>query len=281
LAESYFVSGVWGDSEDESDGAGNTAVGLIATADDSLAAVIVNNSADYETMEVVNLNTGGTGLSTTLRVSSPNGACGFSGAGDMTCTGQVKSLATTGDGARKVETYAPQSAENWMEDYGTGTMKMGVAVVKIDPAFAETVSETADYHVFLTPNADSKGLYVINKTLTSFEVRESGGGTSSLTFDYKIVGKRRGYEAQRLVDVTERFNSEQARSIIARSNGAPIPAAGPRRTLIARPASHPMGNGVGPNGVRANIKPAIAPVRHARPVGSRVSVDGPTSVAHH
>jgi hypothetical protein len=120
-----------------------------------------------------------------------------------------------------------------MEDYGTGTMKMGVAVVKIDPAFAETVSETADYHVFLTPNADAKGLYVINKTLTSFEVRESGGGTSSLTFDYKIVGKRRGYEAQRLVDVTDRFNQEQARSLIARAHGAVIPAVGSRRTLIA------------------------------------------------
>jgi hypothetical protein len=119
----------------------------------------------------------------------------------------MKSLVSTAGGARKVETYATQSAENWMEDYGTGVMERGVAVVKIDPAFAETISETADYHVFLTPRADSKGLYVINATPGSFEVRESGGGTSSLTFDYKIVAKRRGYEAQRLTDVTDRFNA--------------------------------------------------------------------------
>jgi hypothetical protein len=49
-------------------------------------------------------------------------------------------------------------------------------------------------------------------TATGFEVRESGGGTSSLSFDYRIVAKRRGYEAQRLTDVTERFRAETARA---------------------------------------------------------------------
>jgi hypothetical protein len=130
-------------------------------------------------------------------------------------------MAATGGGARKVETYSVQSPENWMEDFGSGVLQKGVAVVQIDPAFAETVSETADYHVFLTPKADSKGLYVINETANSFEVRESGGGTSSLTFDYRIVAKRRGYEAQRLTDVTERFNTEQARAMPSKAAGAP------------------------------------------------------------
>jgi hypothetical protein len=99
-----------------------------------------------------------------------------------------------------------------MEDFGSGSLERGVAVVKIDAAFADTVTADASYHVFITPNGDSEGLYVINKTATSFEVRESKGGTSSLSFDYRIVAKRRGYEAQRLTDVTERFNAEQARS---------------------------------------------------------------------
>jgi hypothetical protein len=152
--------------------------------------------------------------------STPTGTCGIGGNGDLSCTGQVKSLVSTGGGARKVETYAPQSAENWMEDYGTGRMEQGVAVVRIDPAFAETASETPDYHVFITPNADAEALYVINKTPTSFEVRESKGGTSSLTFDYKIVARRRGYEAQRLVDVTERFNAASAAVMPRKDLGA-------------------------------------------------------------
>jgi hypothetical protein len=54
-----------------------------------------------------------------------------------------------------------------MEDFGSGELKQGVAVVKIDPSFSETVTADASYHVFITPNADSKGLYVIAKTPTT------------------------------------------------------------------------------------------------------------------
>jgi hypothetical protein len=96
-------------------------------------------------------------------------------------------------------------------------------VVQVDPGFADTVSETADYHVFLTPNGDSKGLYVSGKTAGSFEVHESGGGTSSLSFDYRIVAKRRGYETQRMADVTERFKAEQ--ESLARHRPVPSGAA--------------------------------------------------------
>jgi hypothetical protein len=102
-----------------------------------------------------------------------------------------------------------QSPENWMEDFGSATLQNGSATVSIDPAFAETVNASADYHVFLTPNGDSRGLYVVAKTPTGFEVHESGGGKSTLSFDYRIVAKRRGYEAQRLVDVTDRFAADK------------------------------------------------------------------------
>ena len=49
-----------------------------------------------------------------------------------------------------------------------------------------------------------------NVTASSFEVHEAGGGSSSIGFDYRIVAKRRGYEAQRLVDVTDRYKAELA-----------------------------------------------------------------------
>jgi len=223
-------SGVWADGADGQEAA------LIATSDDLTAGIFFNDSSASTTILVLNNYSGGPtgnvakGIGTVLSAGGPGGTCGINQTGNLSCTGQVKTLVSTGGGSRTVETYATQSAENWMEDYGTGVMRMGVAVVKIDPAFAETVSETADYHVFLTPRADSKGLYVINATATSFEVRESGGGTSSLTFDYKIVAKRRGYEAQRLVDVTERFKTEQARALM------PAAAPGPHRARMERPA---------------------------------------------
>jgi hypothetical protein len=202
------MAGVWGDTR-VSGGSGNLG-GVVGTADSNFAGYFYNNSSGFSTLSVQNSNSsGGSGLFKVLKASTPNGTCGI-GDGDLSCTGQLKTLASTGGGARTVETYATQSAENWMEDYGTGAMEHGAGVVQIDPAFADTVTADAKYHVFLTPHGDSKGLYVTNLTPTSFEVRESGGGISSLSFDYKIVGKRRGYEAQRLVDVTDRFNVEQA-----------------------------------------------------------------------
>jgi hypothetical protein len=167
-------------------------------------------------------------LFSTFKASSNGGICGIGSGGDLSCTGQVKTLVSAAGGARTVETYAVQSPENWMEDFGSGTLQRGVAVVQLDPAFAETVTADASYHVFLTPRGDSKGLYVIHATATGFEVRESGGGTSSLAFDYRIVGKRRGYEAQRLTDVTARFNAEAPSPMNVPARPAPRPQQAPR-----------------------------------------------------
>jgi len=210
----YAVEGgVWGDTGSASSNNIGIYAGLVGSADNSPAGYLFNNSKGYPTLSLYNAGGGGTGaaspsLFSTFVASTPNGSCGIGSQGDLTCTGQMKTLTTTDD-ARKIETYAMQSPENWMEDFGSGTLQQGVAVVNLDPIFAKTVSTTADYHVFLTPNGDSKGLYVVRKTATSFEVRESAGGTSSLNFDYRIVAKRRGFETQRLDDVTERFAVEE------------------------------------------------------------------------
>jgi hypothetical protein len=77
--------------------------------------------------------------------------------------------------------------------------------IALDPTFAQTVNLGVDYHVFLTPNGDCKGLYVSQKSATSFEVHELGSGSSSVAFDYRIMAKRSGYENARLADVTEQY----------------------------------------------------------------------------
>ena len=209
LAEKFqgdgIHAGVWGDI---GTGTGYPYLaGVLGSADDNTAGYFQNSSDTYTTVGAYNAGSGGKGLFTTFQASTPTGTCGI-GSGDMTCSGQLKTLATMGDGVRKVETYAMQSPENWMEDFGSGLIKNGIAIVTIDSAFVETANTAAAYHVFLTPNGDSKGLYVVARTSTTFEVHEAGSGTSTLSFDYRIVAKRRGYEAQRLVDVTERYEAE-------------------------------------------------------------------------
>jgi hypothetical protein len=205
-------AGVWGDTSDS----GSLALaGILGTADNNSAGYFQNNSEATPTIQAYNNyndNKGPTGLFKVFKASTAAGTCGI-GDGNLSCTGQLKALATAGGGARTVETYATQSAENWMEDYGTGSLSGGRGVVQIDATFADTVTADMSYHVFLTPLGDLKGpLYVTKVSATSFEVHEANGGTSSIGFDYKIVAKRRGYEAQRLVDVTDRFNAEQEKT---------------------------------------------------------------------
>jgi hypothetical protein len=105
-------------------------------------------------------------------------------------------------GQRKVALSAIESPKNWFEDFGSEQLSNGAAVVRLEPEFAQTVNTDLAYRVFLTPNGDCKGLYVTNKTPTTFEVRELGGGTSSIPFDYRIVALRRNFENIRMADHT-------------------------------------------------------------------------------
>ncbi|MGD0829488.1 MAG: hypothetical protein ABR907_01000 [Terracidiphilus sp.] len=254
-----IYAGVWGDTGTSSTTISPAwAIGVLGTADDGHAGVFLNNSSGWSTLYVSNASTGGTGQSVglfkTLMASSSDGTCGIGSGGSLSCTGQIKSLVSAGGGARTVETYSVQSPENWMEDFGSGELHGGTAVITLDPAFSETVTGDASYHVFLTPNGDSKGLYVTAKTATTFEVRESGGGKSSLSFDYRIVAKRRGFEAQRLVDVTERFNAEERAGALAMNSGM-------HRSPVAL-AKSPLHTAFNTHSRRAMPTQIIAPTKH-------------------
>jgi len=127
--------------------------------------------------------------------------------GNQTVTGTKSAVVDTQDyGTRTL--YSLESPENWFEDFGTGQLANGEAVIIIEPIFAETVNLTDDYHIFLTPLGDC-ALYVQEKSPTSFTVRAMGGQTCSIPFDYRIVAKRLGYEDLRLAEVDTTTTSEQ------------------------------------------------------------------------
>jgi hypothetical protein len=147
---------------------------------------------------------------------SAGGSCTIDVAGDLYCTGSKSAVVKVDNGSRKVALYAVEAPENWFEDFGSGRLSNGTAVVALEPTFIQTVNTAMDYHVFLTPNGDSRGLYVVAKTATFFEVREQGGGTSDITFDYRIVARRKGFESIRLNDMTERFKAPQHKAHASR-----------------------------------------------------------------
>jgi len=68
------------------------------------------------------------------------------------------------------------------------------------------VNAGVEYHVFITPKGENKGLYVTNETAAGFEVREMYRGQSNIAFDYRIVARRKGYETIRLADKTKEFD---------------------------------------------------------------------------
>jgi len=97
-----------------------------------------------------------------------------------------------------------ESPEHWFEDFGAAKLKRGRAVVTLDANFAKVIKR-GDYHVFLTPKGDCRGLCVRRQGGASFEVRELMGGTSSVAFSYRIVGRRkdiRGHQRFAKIKVT-------------------------------------------------------------------------------
>lgn len=97
--------------------------------------------------------------------------------------------AVGGKTVHRVVSYAPSESQRSMEDFGKGQVVNGQASVRLDPAFANVIDRQSDYLVFLTPEGDSRGLYVTDKTHSGFSVRENQGGRSTLAFDYRIVAK--------------------------------------------------------------------------------------------
>jgi hypothetical protein len=196
--------GLWADTSASLQG-----VALFATADNAQSFAAANNSsislngADaiptgwFENDETTD------DYSWVLGIMGGNSGdqCIFDVSANLYCDGIIVENAglVTKAGA-KVALYGVTAAEDWSEDAGGGQLSNGSAVVNLDDTFAQTVNTGVEYRVFLTPNGDCKGLYVSQKSATSFEVHELGGGTSNIAFDYRIMAKRRGYENLRLAE---------------------------------------------------------------------------------
>ena len=81
---------------------------------------------------------------------------------------------------------------------GRAQLRQGVARVDIDSDFAAVSGLTDDYHVFLTPEGQSNGLYVTGRSPGGFEVREQGEGNAEISFSYRIMTRRTDVRTKRL-----------------------------------------------------------------------------------
>jgi hypothetical protein len=117
-------------------------------------------------------------------------------AGNFEASGTKQAVVTAKDGATR-GLFCLEAPQSWFEDVGSGQLVNGSAQVTIDPAFVSVVNLSKTSHIFLTPQGDCNGLFVAEQSEGSFTVRELRGGTSSLTFTYRIMGLRADTDAPR------------------------------------------------------------------------------------
>jgi hypothetical protein len=196
-----FETAVWGDSADYT--------GVLGTSDNATAGLFYNESTveAEATLIAENFSTTKSNLVFETQGVDFDGICTIDVKGNLACTGSKSAVVPVDGGTRKVALYAVEAPENWFEDAGSAQLSHGSARIDLDPTFAQTVDTAIEYHVFLTPKGDCKGLYVSNESAASFEVHELGGGTSSIAFDYRVMAKRNSYENVRLADFTERYKA--------------------------------------------------------------------------
>jgi len=227
LISSTFAGGVgtWGDG-----GSTSANVGVVGSADDGSGAIFENNSSSFDTVFINALNSG----ADPLVAEGPGGECYVDSGGDLVCTGGVSAVSSVEGGKRTVALAAIESPMNWFEDAGSGRLVDGAALVALDPDYMQTANTEKEYQVFLTPYGDCKGLYVTNRMANSFEVRELGGGTSSLSFGYRIMAVRKNYETVRFKDRTRDMeHMNQMRERMKMGAGHPVSHDPVKKSVLA------------------------------------------------
>jgi hypothetical protein len=96
--------------------------------------------------------------------------------------------------------YVTEAPEVWFEDIGGGKLANGSLHIDLDPLFLETifVDESHPMRIFLQEEGESNGLIVVKDTDNKgFTVKEKNGGTSNISFSYRIMAKRLHFQDHR------------------------------------------------------------------------------------
>jgi len=80
----------------------------------------------------------------------------------------------------------------------------GKAEVELDTDFVAVLGiEDGSYHVFLTPEGETRGLYISSRDARAFTVREQQGGSTNARVSYRIVAKNKHRQPERLARFEE------------------------------------------------------------------------------
>lgn len=88
--------------------------------------------------------------------------------------------------------FSSEAPEILFEDYGTAELVNGEVYVEIDPVLKKAlyVDEKHPLKVFIQLEGDCAGVFVTNKSVDGFKVKELARGTSNVKFSWHIVANR-------------------------------------------------------------------------------------------
>jgi hypothetical protein len=100
----------------------------------------------------------------------------------------VIQLINNGSDVRTV-TYTPSSESADIYAKGSAQLVNGEVVVNFSDAFKSAINN--DVVITVTPNGESKGVYIAQSDKNGFKVKENAGGASNITFSWIAVGTRK------------------------------------------------------------------------------------------
>ncbi len=181
------------------DNSNGTGTGLVSTGQNGILNYLLagcgSSATAVTTSQYMYYTTGGVGQAAVMQDAF--GAQWLAGAWDgfqylkITGNGGVATIIDDPNG-EKVTMFCVEGPENWFQDYGTGSLVNGEAVVEFDPIFANSImaDETHPIKVFVQLEGECNGVYVTEKTTNGFRVKELNSGSSTVDFTYTVVATR-------------------------------------------------------------------------------------------
>lgn len=120
--------------------------------------------------------------------------------GDLTVSGKKNRVVNT-EHYGKIAQNAYETCECYFGDIGRGKLKNGKYIIRLDPKFLETVNTDIQYEVRTWAYGNGTVWVDTSKMYKQYVVVE---GTADIEFGYEVIAKQKGYEKDRLEEVTKK-----------------------------------------------------------------------------
>jgi hypothetical protein len=157
--------------------------GLEAWSDHGVG-VVARSIAGTEALRVISGTTQSGNPVVTVNASDGTVVAYIDDFGNEFITGEILTSGSCSNGCIK---YAPKAARPTVEDTGDAVLAAGRAYVALPASLIDAVRQVGNYRVFVTPEGESNGLYVTQKSARGFAVVENHAGRSDVAFSWRVV----------------------------------------------------------------------------------------------